>query len=58
MAGYKHPCIHCGVYIEGDSRFCPSCQSGSPFGYLCPNCLRPIEKGQAVCSGCGRSLYV
>ncbi|MDD2503792.1 MAG: zinc ribbon domain-containing protein [Clostridia bacterium] len=58
MAAYKHPCIHCGTYINWDSRYCPSCQSGSPFGYLCPSCLRPVEKGQPVCSGCGRALYV
>lgn len=58
MAVYKQPCIHCGSYIERDSRFCPSCRSGSPFGYLCPGCLRPIEKGQSVCSGCGRALSV
>lgn len=58
MASYKQPCIHCGTYIEPDSRFCPSCQSGSPFGYLCPTCLRTIEKGQPICSACGRPLYV
>lgn len=57
MASYKQPCTHCGTYIERDARFCPSCQSGSPFGHLCPNCLRPIEKNQLACAGCGRSLY-
>lgn len=58
MAGYKKPCVRCGSFIEADSRFCPACGSGSPFGYLCPTCLRPAEKTQAVCSGCGRPLYV
>ncbi|HHW99276.1 MAG TPA: hypothetical protein GX738_06570 [Firmicutes bacterium] len=58
MASYKQPCIHCGAFIDSDARFCPSCQSGSPFGYHCPTCLRPIIKGQTICSGCGRSLYV
>ena len=58
MASYKQPCIHCGTFIESDSRFCPACQSGSPFGYLCPTCLRPIQKGQSVCSSCGRPLAV
>lgn len=58
MAFYKQPCIHCGRFIEKDARFCPYCQSGSPFGYLCPSCLNPIEKGQRVCSSCGRSLYI
>jgi CRISPR/Cas system-associated protein Cas10 (large subunit of type III CRISPR-Cas system) len=57
MASYKQPCIHCGTYIEPDSRFCPSCQSQSPFGYLCPACLRPIQKGQSICSACGRPLF-
>lgn len=57
MASYKQPCHHCGKYIEADSRFCPFCMSGSPFGYLCPNCLRPIQKGQPICTGCGRMLY-
>ena len=58
MASYKQPCIHCGAYIEPDSRVCPACQSTGPFGYLCPACLRPIHKGQSVCSGCGRPIYV
>ncbi|HMM31152.1 MAG TPA: zinc ribbon domain-containing protein [Clostridia bacterium] len=57
MAFYKKPCTHCGAYIEADSRFCPVCQSGSPFESLCPSCLRPVQKGTAVCSGCGRPLY-
>ena len=30
----------------------------SPFGYLCPTCLRPIQKGQMACAGCARPLYV
>ncbi len=58
MAGYKQPCIHCGTFIEADTRRCTGCGSMSPFGYLCPNCLRPVQKGQALCAGCGRSLYV
>ncbi|NLM77499.1 MAG: hypothetical protein GX173_05345 [Ruminococcaceae bacterium] len=58
MAFYKQPCIHCGTLVERDARFCPACGSSSPFGYLCPSCLRPIEKNQMLCSGCGRPLYV
>jgi len=58
MATYKQPCLHCGEFIEGDSRICEKCHSRSPFGYNCPACLREIRKGQGVCSGCGRSLYV
>jgi RNA polymerase subunit RPABC4/transcription elongation factor Spt4 len=58
MATYKQPCVHCGMLIDRDARFCPNCASRSPFGYLCPTCLHPIEKGQRVCPGCGRSLYI
>ena len=57
MATYKQPCAQCGALIERDARFCPVCASGSPFGHLCPACLRPVEKGMAVCAGCGRPLY-
>ena len=58
MASYKQPCVHCGTLIDRDSRFCPTCASSSPFGYLCPTCLRPVERTQAVCSGCARPLYI
>jgi len=58
MAGYKQPCIHCGTFIEADARLCTGCGSMSPFGYLCPTCLRPIQKGQMACAGCARPLYV
>lgn len=58
MASYKQPCVHCGAFIERDSKLCANCSSRSPFGYRCPSCLREIEKGQAACSGCGRPLTV
>jgi len=58
MATFKQPCIHCSEFIDADSRICPKCYSRSPFGYRCPTCLREIQKGQQVCSACGRSLYV
>ena len=58
MATYKQPCLHCGTFIERDSRLCPNCGSRSPFGYQCPSCLHAIEKEQRVCAGCGRSLRV
>ncbi len=58
MATYKQPCMHCGELIERDSRLCPKCYSRSPFSFRCPACLREVSKGQAQCSGCGRSLYV
>ena len=58
MATYKQPCIHCGEMIERDSRYCSRCESHSPFGDHCPNCLKEIVRGNAVCSGCGRNLTV
>ena len=56
MATYKQPCIHCGELIERDCHLCSKCASRSPFGYHCPNCLKEIARGNAACSGCGRSL--
>jgi len=58
VASYKQPCIHCGMLIERDARVCVGCGSHSPFGYRCPTCLRSVQKGQPVCSQCGRSLMV
>lgn len=46
------------MLIERDVHLCPGCGSRSPFGYACPDCAKPIQKGQAACSGCGRRLYV
>ena len=58
MATYKQNCIQCGELIDRDSRFCPACGSHSPFVILCPTCLREIKKGQMLCAGCGRQLYI
>lgn len=58
MASYKQPCMHCGQFIDRDVRFCTFCGSRSPFGYACPSCLKPIQKGQRICDRCGRELYV
>jgi len=58
MATYKQNCIHCGTLVDRDSRFCPTCGSHSPFSYLCPTCLREVQKDQALCAGCGRALYI
>ena len=56
MASYKQPCFQCGEFIERDSRHCPKCATRTPFGPQCPNCLRPIERGNALCAACGRPL--
>jgi RNA polymerase subunit RPABC4/transcription elongation factor Spt4 len=56
MATYKVPCIHCGAMVEREAHNCPKCGSRSPFGYHCPSCLKPIVRGDSVCSGCGRPL--
>jgi len=58
MATYKQPCMHCGTLIERDARFCPTCGSHSPFVFLCPTCMREVKKGEALCGGCGRQLYI
>lgn len=58
MASFKKPCAHCGTLVDADARFCPGCGSMSPFDFLCPSCNRPVLKGQILCAGCGRPLYV
>ncbi len=58
MASYKQPCMQCGALIDRDVQFCPSCGSMNAFGYHCPSCMKKIEKGQRICSECGRQLYV
>ncbi len=58
LAFYKQPCLHCGALTDADARFCAKCGSHSPFAYLCPACLRPVQKGDTLCAGCGRMLYV
>ena len=56
MATYSKPCIQCGQMVPGDAHICPYCASRSPFGYNCPNCLNPIQRGQLVCASCGKGL--
>ena len=58
MATYKQPCIHCNTLLDRDARFCPACGSVSPFGWACPACLRAADRGQTLCAGCGRPLYI
>jgi len=58
VATYKQPCIHCGFFLDTSNRFCPKCESTSPFGYSCPTCLHDVQKDFAICPGCGRPLYI
>ncbi len=57
MASYKQKCIQCGALVDRDVNRCPSCGSMNAFGYHCPVCAKTIEKGQRLCSDCGRALY-
>jgi len=58
VATYKQPCLHCGEWLDTAVRFCPRCGSHSPFGYVCPQCLKDVQKTWQVCPGCGRALYI
>jgi hypothetical protein len=42
--------------VDGNAHVCPKCGSRSPFGYHCPACLKPIERGNMLCASCGRQL--
>ena len=55
MASYKQTCIHCGMLVDRDVRVCSACGSRSPFGYLCPSCLRPVY---VACPFCGKPTFV
>ena len=57
MASYKQPCMQCNSLIDRDAQFCPVCGSMNAFGYHCPDCLKTIQKGQRICTECGRILY-
>jgi len=58
MASYKQPCKHCGAFINRDALFCPKCGSRSPFVDSCPTCLYQVNRGDVLCAGCGRPLYI
>jgi hypothetical protein len=48
--------MKCGEMIERDAHVCAKCGSRSPFGYHCPTCHQKIERGNLLCSSCGRAL--
>ena len=58
MPTYKHPCPHCGKYIERDVAACPFCGTADPFAPArCPNCSATIEDlAWKACPKCGQAL--
>ncbi|HEY7598768.1 MAG TPA: zinc-ribbon domain-containing protein [Candidatus Limnocylindrales bacterium] len=58
MPTFKHPCPHCGKYIERDVAACPFCGTADPFAPgRCPNCSTVIEDLTWVsCPKCGQAL--
>jgi rRNA maturation endonuclease Nob1 len=58
MPTFKHPCPHCGKYIQRDVAMCPFCGTRDPFAPArCPKCRTVIEDPSWVaCPKCGQSL--
>lgn len=58
MPTFKHPCPHCGKYINRDVAVCPYCATPDPFAPArCPNCRTVIDDpAWAACPRCGQSL--
>ena len=58
MPTIKHPCPHCGKWIQRDVRACPFCGTADPFAPgRCPSCRSVIEDPAWVaCPACGASL--
>ena len=58
MPTFKHPCPHCGAYINRDVAACPACGRADPFAPArCPTCKAPIEDlAWVACPKCGTSL--
>jgi len=58
MAGYNHPCRHCGVLIPPDSNTCPMCGKVNPLSIRCPQCHSPVQKTWQACNSCGLKLHI
>ena len=60
MPTFKHPCPHCGKYIERDVAACPFCGRADPFAPArCPACRTPIEDlSWVACPKCGALLKI
>ncbi|MET1231631.1 MAG: zinc ribbon domain-containing protein [Candidatus Limnocylindrales bacterium] len=58
MPTFKHPCPHCGTFINRDVAACPACGRADPFAPgRCPTCKAPIEDlAWVACPKCGTSL--
>jgi len=57
MPTFKHPCPHCGTFIERDVAACPACGRPDPFAPgRCPSCSAMVEPGWVACPKCGVSL--
>jgi RNA polymerase subunit RPABC4/transcription elongation factor Spt4 len=58
MPTFKHPCPHCGKFIERDVKACPYCATPDPFAPArCPSCSAVIEdRSWAACPKCGQAL--
>ena len=58
MPTFKHPCPHCGTYIERDVLACPFCGTKDPFAPArCPNCRTSItDPAWIACPKCGAAL--
>ena len=58
MPTFKHPCPHCGKFIERDAAACPYCATRDPFAPArCPNCRTVIEDPSwLACPRCGQPV--
>jgi Meckel syndrome type 1 protein len=58
MPTFKHPCPHCGTFIQRDVAACPACGRADPFAPArCPNCRATIDDPSWVaCPRCGQPV--
>ncbi len=58
MPTFKHPCPHCGTFINRDVAACPSCGHADPFApERCANCRATLDDpGWVACPACGKPV--
>jgi rRNA maturation endonuclease Nob1 len=58
MPTFKHPCPHCGKYVNRDVAACPFCGTRDPFAPArCPSCRTAIaDRSWVACPNCGQEL--